>query len=275
MNFSVLMSVYKNDNPEFLHLALKSIYDDQTVKPHEIIIVFDGPLTDALYQTVDAFAADKGQIVKIVRLDTNDGLGNALQAGTALCTCQYIFRMDSDDISAPTRFEKQMSFAQANPDVDCFGTYISEFTDSPAEALRQRIVPLDHQGIVKMAKTRSPMNHVSVCIKRSALLACKGYAEVKLLEDYYLWLKMIVSGCTLANIPEALVYVRTGHNFSAKRSNKERVQGWKFLQDFMVEHHMIGRLQAARNMLYIWVFVNIPPHAKDWVYRTFLRKKRK
>lgn len=272
MKCSVLLSVYKNDDADFLKLALESIYEKQTRKPDEIILVFDGPLTDGLYTTVDEFVVDKKDLVKLIRLEKNGGLGNALRVGSENCSNEYIFRMDSDDISDPNRFEKQLAYVEAHPDIDCVGTYIAEFNETPDEEMRVRVVPEDHVGIMKMGKKRNPMNHVSVCIKKEALFKCGGYETLLLLEDYYLWLKMIAAGFKLGNIPESLVYVRIGNGFNSKRGSKTRITGWKVLQEYMVEHKMINKKQAWINMVYIRAFVNIPGWLKKFAYEKVLRR---
>lgn len=270
--YSVLMSVYKNDDPSFLKLALESIYDNQTVKPDEIVIVFDGPLTDELYDVLSLFKEGKEEIVKYYPQSVNRGLGEALRIGSELCTGDYIFRMDSDDISDPKRFEKQILYVENNPEVDVLGTDIAEFNESIDENMRVRSCPEKHDDIVQMGKKRNPMNHVSVCMKKEALEKCGGYKTLLLLEDYYLWLNMIAAGCKLANIHESLVYVRVGNGFDSKRGSKERIIGWKTLQDFMLEHEMINKKEAMMNMLYIRAFVNTPSGVKKVLYEKLLRK---
>lgn len=273
MKFSVLMSVYKNDEPEYLKDALKSIYDNQTVKPDEIVIVFDGMLTEELYMVLDDFKKGKENIVFYYPQECNKGLGEALKIGTSYCTGDYIFRMDSDDISCPTRFEKQIDFLKHNKDIDVLGTDIAEFYTSINEInKRVRACPAKHEDIVKMAKKRNPMNHVSVCMKKDALIKCGGYESLLLLEDYYLWLKMIVSGAKLANINEALVDVRIGNGFHSKRGSKIRIKGWKVLQNYMLEHKMITKRQARMNMIYIKLFTYCPAGIKKILYNKILRK---
>ena len=123
-----------------------------------------------------------------------------------------------------------------------------------------------------MGKKRNPMNHVTACIKRTALQQCGGYQTLLLLEDYYLWLNMIASGCKLANINESLVYVRVGNGFNSKRGSKTRIAGWRVLQDFMLEHNLIDKKQAMANMLYIKMFVYMPGWLKALVYQHILRR---
>lgn len=273
MKFSVLMSVYKNDNADYLHQALKSIYDEQTKKPDEIVVVFDGPLTSELYKVLSDFKKGKENIVFYFQLENNMGLGEALRIGSEHCKGDYIFRMDSDDISHPERFEKQIAYIEANPDTDVVGTDIAEFYLNPNEQnLRVRACPASHDNIVAMAKKRNPMNHVTVCIKKDSLLQCGGYEHLLLLEDYYLWLKMIVAGYVLKNINESLVYVRIGNGFHAKRGSKIRISGWKILQKYMYEKGLIKKREAVMNMLYIRIFTYCPPKIKKCIYDKLLRQ---
>ena len=81
MPYSVLMSVYKNDSPQFLALALESIYDKQTRKPDEIVVVFDGPLTDELNNVLNDFYVGKEDVVFYYPQEINRGLGEALRIG--------------------------------------------------------------------------------------------------------------------------------------------------------------------------------------------------
>ena len=271
--YSVLMSVYKNDDPDFLKIALESIYDKQTVKPDEIVVVFDGPLNDRLYEVLDNFKVGKEEVVKYYPQEVNRGLGEALRIGSNYCTGDYIFRMDSDDVSDSQRFEKQILYVENHPDVDALGTDIAEFNSSPDEQdKRVRSCPLNHDDIVKMGKKRNPMNHVTICMRKGALMKCGGYKTLLLLEDYYLWLHMIGAGCKLANIHESLVFVRVGNGFDSKRGSQERITGWKVLQDYMLEIGMVNKKEALINMLYINAFVKTPSWLKRLLYSKLLRK---
>ncbi len=273
MKYSVLMSVYKNDDPDYLKLALESIYEKQTVRPDEIVVVFDGPITEKLKSVLDEFTQGKESIVFYYPQELNRGLGEALRIGSEKCNGDYIFRMDSDDISDAQRFEKQIAYLEAHPEIDVLGTDIAEFQRSETETnMRVRACPAKHDDIVKMGTKRNPMNHVTVCMKASALKKCGGYKTLLLLEDYYLWLNMIAAGCRLANINESLVYVRVGNGFDSKRGSKERIKGWEVLQNFMLEHGMITRMQAVMNMLYIRAFVYTPAGVKKLLYEKVLRK---
>lgn len=271
--YSVLMSVYKNDDPDFLKMALESIYDQQTRKPDEIVVVFDGPLNNKLYAVLDEFMKGREKVVRFYPQKTNRGLGEALRIGSELCTGNYILRMDSDDISDKERFAKQIAYVEMHPEIDALGTDIAEFQSNPyEEKLRIRACPRNHDDIVMMMKRRNPMNHVTVCIKKSALIKAGGYQTLLLLEDYLLWINMTLAGCKLANINESLVYVRVGNGFDGKRGSKERISGWKYLQERMLTGGIITKWDAFLNMIYIRLFVNTSPKLKKFIYNMFLRK---
>lgn len=271
--YSVLMSVYKNDDPAFLKIALESIYDQQTRKPDEVVVVFDGKLTESLYKVLDEFQKGREDVIKYYPQEDNHGLGHALKIGSELCSGDYLLRMDSDDISDSKRFEKQIAFAEAHPEYDVMGCDIAEFNEVPfQEKMRTRVCPATHENIVKMAKKRNPMNHVTVCIKKSSLIKAGGYQTLLLLEDYLLWLNMIISGAKFANINESLVFVRIGNGFDSKRGSQERIDGWWKLQQVMMNANMINLLQAWMNMVFIYVFVKTPSGCKKWLYCNVLRK---
>ena len=101
--YSVLMSLYVKEKPEYLRLAIDSMLN-QTVIPDEIVIVEDGPLNDSLYSVLYEY---EGKITR-VRSEKNIGLGLALNVGLKACRNELVARMDTDDISKPDRCEKQL-----------------------------------------------------------------------------------------------------------------------------------------------------------------------
>lgn len=274
MKTSVLLSVYEKENPEFLKLALESIYDKQTMKPDEIVVVFDGVLTDELYKVLDDFRCGKEDVVFYYPQEINRGTGEAKRIGAEKCTGDYIFVMDTDDVSLPERFEKQIAYMEKHTDIDAVGASIAEFNDAPEKIIRYRICPLKHEDIVKMSKKRNPMNHVTACIRRSALEKAGGYKSLLYVEDYYLWLRMIASGCKLENVNETLVYVRVGNGFTARRGAKSQISSWWKLQKFMLKNKMISAPGAGFNMICIVGFTFCPTGLRKWVYEKLLRKKK-
>lgn len=120
MNFSVLLSLYHKEKPEYLEKCFESIWDKQILKPSEIVLVLDGPIGEELISYVQKWQAKINNVLKIVPLSQNVGLGKALNEGLKQCSYDWVFRMDTDDICTPDRFEKQVAFIRQNPDVVLF-----------------------------------------------------------------------------------------------------------------------------------------------------------
>jgi glycosyltransferase involved in cell wall biosynthesis len=217
--FSVLMSCYKNDSSEFLHAALLSILQ-QSVRPAELVLVKDGHLNPDLDYVIEEFEArfsDTAVNFILLPLPANEGLGKALQAGLLVCTEEYIVRMDADDISRSARLQRLSDIITRNPEVDIFGSQIEEFFESPNDLGRFRNVPLEHDDIVRHGVWRNPMNHVTVCFKRSVVLEAGGYEPMLWFEDWFLWLKLIRKNIKFKNVYEVHVDVRVS-SFAERRT---------------------------------------------------------
>ena len=173
MKFSVLMSVYKNDKAEEVANALDSLIH-QTVRPDQIVLVLDGPGSDEINKLVNRYAFEE-DIIDLVPLEKNVGLGNALSIGLTYCKYEYVARMDSDDFSLPNRFKKQIYFLNLHPEIDVLGGQIVEYDSKMRNKVAIRKVPLTMDDIANRMKTRNGMNHVTVMYKKSAVLAVGNY----------------------------------------------------------------------------------------------------
>ena len=274
MKFSVLLSVYGKDNASFFKEALLSVSKDQTVKPAQIVVVEDGPVpADIEHSIEDTVKASPECEFTVVRKPQNAGLAAALNTGLKACKYEWVARMDSDDISLPDRFEKQLAYIENHPSVDVIGGSIAEFTNTPRDMQSERHVGLDMKAIRKMAKTRTPMNHVSVMFKKSVVEKAGGYCEnFGKLEDYKLWVDLLGRNAVLANIDDVVVYVRTGNGFITRRSNRREIIDWDMLQSYLLDLGIINRFDALKNKLYIRAFIYMPGFLKLFLYKTILRK---
>lgn len=97
--FSVLMSVYRNDKREFVEETIKSIWNRQSLKPNEIVLVVDGPIPEDLKDYIHELSANDA--IKIYWQKENKGLGRTMEYGVLQCKNELIARMDADDISMP------------------------------------------------------------------------------------------------------------------------------------------------------------------------------
>ena len=162
--YSVLMSLYKKENPEYLRIAIDSMLN-QTVAPDEIVLVEDGPLTDDLYAVLDEYP-----MLHRVKNETNLGLGLALNVGLKECRNELVARMDTDDCSKPDRCEKQLQRFLEKPYLAIVGSHIDEFIGDTSNVVSQRIVPTTSEEIYKFAKKRSAFNHPVVMYSKTAVL---------------------------------------------------------------------------------------------------------
>ncbi|MGN9160317.1 glycosyltransferase family 2 protein [Clostridium sulfidigenes] len=216
MKYSVLMSVYVKENPEFLRLSLDSMVN-QTLKPDEIVLIKDGPLTQELEEVLNEYINKYNDLFNIIEFETNKGLGEALRVGVISCKNELIARMDTDDIAKLDRCEKQVNEFIENSMLDIVGCQIIEFESEISNELSRRILPTSHEEIYKFAKKRCPFNHMTVMYKKNSVINAGNYQPLPLFEDYYLWTRMLISGCKAKNINECLVYARTGKEMINRR----------------------------------------------------------
>ncbi len=217
MKFSILLSIYYKEKPEYFNRCMQSIYDEQTLKPDEIVLVEDGKLTSELYEVIDKWKEKLGNTFKTIPLEKNVGLGDALNEGLQNCRYELIARMDTDDIARYDRFEKQLSIFKNN-DIDIISSWVSEFDKDENKIASYRKVSKSHEEIKSFAKKRNPLNHPAVMYKKSSVQKAGGYQKMMWFEDYYLWCRMLLDGAKFYNIQEPLVSMRAGYGQLERRS---------------------------------------------------------
>lgn len=270
MKYSVLMSVYKNEKVEYFIQAVASLLN-QTIQPEQIVLVRDGGVYEKLQNVIDKYVNEYPDVFTYLPLEQNGGLGNALRYGLTYCRNELIGRMDTDDISVPDRFEKQIEFMKNNPDVDIVGGNISEFTNEPTEIVDHRIVPQTHEEICLYLKSRSPFNHMTVMFKKSALEKAGSYESFYLFEDWYLWVKMYLSGAKFANINAVLVNVRIS-DMTKRRGGMKYYRSCVKLLNYMKKNQVIGFGKYAKTCTVRFCgYVLLPNKVRKWAYQKFLR----
>lgn len=242
--YSVLMSVYHKERAEYLKQSIESI-QNQTIPTNDFVLVCDGALTPELDAVIASKQQEMGNILNVVRLAKNGGLGNALNEGIKHCKNELVARMDSDDISAADRCEKQVKLFEKNPELDIASGALLEFVTSPNQITGGRKVPCSNDDIVGYSRKRCPFNHPCVMFKKSAVESAGGYQEkYHLFEDYYLWIRMLQNGCNAQNLPDVLLYMRTPTDMYLRRGGAAYAKamlrfhwwvhksGWTSLVDF-------------------------------------------
>ncbi len=272
--FSVCTSVYKNDKPEFVRVALDSMLVHQSVKPDEIVLVQDGPVPHELSRLLLEYKDKYGDALNIIKLEKNGGLGNALRLGVENAKYSIIARMDSDDICTPDRFEKQLAYLETHPECDIVGGQITEFIGTPDNIVARREVPLSNEDIYDYMKSRCAFNHPTVMFRKEAILKVGNYQDWFWNEDYYLWVRMMMSNCQFANIPDVTVNVRSGKDQYARRGGRKYFESEIGIKKLMLDNGMITKKEYIINYVERFVIqLLLPNRVRGWVFRTFARKR--
>lgn len=244
--YSVLMPVYHKERPEYLKQAIESI-QVQSLSTNDFVLVCDGPLNDELDAVIQTKQLEMGENLNVVRLAKNGGLGNVLNEGIKHCKNELVARMDSDDIAYPDRCEKQIAVFNTHSEVSICSGIVEEFTTDPNTVDTRRVPPETNAEIIEFAKKRNPFNHPCVMYKKSAVKAVGSYQDFYLLEDYYLWLRILMAGYQGYNIQEPLLHMRAGSDMYKRRA------GWKYaktqakLFKFMKQQGFIGNGQYIKS----------------------------
>lgn len=276
--FSVAISVYKNDNPEWFDKALESIIVNQTVKPAEVVLVVDGPVPKAIHQVINKYKeiclGMDGITLIVNQLDKNGGLGNALRIAAETASCALIARMDSDDYSYPDRFEKQLNAFAADPSLDIVGGNMSEFIDDIGNVVGTRPCPLSDGEIKRYMTTRCGFNHITVMYKKAAVLGVGNYQDWFWNEDYYLWIRMMQCGCKFANLPDVLASARVSLDMYKRRGGKKYFDSEAGLQRYMYQHGLISYPKMLINITIRFVIqCMIPNTLRGFIFQKLFRKK--
>ncbi len=269
--YSVLMSLYKKERPEYLFQAIDSMLH-QTVMPDEIVVVEDGPLTDELYSVVNTYKKQYPKLFKVVVNKSNLGLGLALNVGLKECRNELVARMDTDDISKPNRCEKQLKRFEEKPYLSIVGAWVDEFHESPNQIISTRAVPTESDDIYAFAKKRSAFNHPVVMYRKSKVLENDGYSDLRRNQDVDLFGRMLFSGCKAENIGESLLYFRSNDDLAKRRKS------WENTKSYISTIKRFYKIGYANFGDYIMIVIAqtgmflMPIRLQQWIYKRFLRK---
>lgn len=263
--FALLLPVYVRDDPDFLRAAFRSAVDQQTLRPDRVLLVRDGPVTDDLNRCIDELCATSPVPVEVVPIERSTGLGPALDKGLAASPYDIVARMDADDIAVPNRFEAQVPLIRAGADI--VGAGLVEFEIDPAVPGRRRVPPTDPDDIRRYAHIHDPFNHPTVIYRRSAVLAAGGYGEFPLMEDYWLFSRMLAQGAEPRNVAEPLVYYRIGAGAYQRRGGRDQLRSELALQRRLRDAGLVSRVQYVRNVIVRGGYRLLPWRVRRTLYR--------
>lgn len=216
MNTSLLLSIYANNTVEELNRCFDSI-QNQNIILNEIILIIDGPVDKEIDTAIRKWCVSIS--IKKFPLHKNMGLAYALNYGLKLCTNDWVFRMDIDDVCLEDRFAKQIQIINENPNIDILGGNIKCFETYPY-FLPGRKVPMSMPQIHRYIKYRNPVNHPTVFFNKNKILELGGYPDARLGQDYLLWIKALNNGLKIQNTEEILVSMKVDKKSYSRRGLK-------------------------------------------------------
>lgn len=273
MKFSVLISIYFKEQPEHLNQCLESIWDKQTFKPTEIILVEDGPLTPELDHTIEMWKVKLGDVLRIIQLPENVGTGKAKNIGLEACNNEIVCIVDTDDISVSDRFEKQIKILSNDPELAILGGQIIEFIDDISSPSGMRNVPLTNLELRQYAKKQSPFNNMTIAYRKNMILEAGGYQHHLWMEDYNLFLRVIARGYKVQNLQDVLVYARIDNGMHGRRKGFQYIKSEKQLLDLKKQLKIQSPFYANMYFIVRSAFRLMPANLLGKIYNRFLRKK--
>jgi glycosyltransferase involved in cell wall biosynthesis len=266
--FSLLLPVYHRDHPDHLRRAFVSAVQDQTRPPDEVVLVRDGPVGPALARVMDELEESSPVPVHRLDLPTNVGLGPALDTGMRACRNDVIARMDADDISLPERFARQLPLIEAGADL--VGSALIEFDEDEDVVVGLRTPPTNEEEIRSWSRFHQPFNHPTVVYRRTCVLAAGGYQDLPLLEDYWLFARMIQAGARVANIADPLVKYRVGAGAYHRRGGLSLLRSELALQRRLLGVGFVTRSQFLRNLAVRGGYRLVPATLRRHAYRRLI-----
>lgn len=205
--FSVLMSLYHRERTGYLKESLDSIFQN-TVQPDQVVLVLDGPVGDDLLAVVNEYKV-RYSALDVYPQEVNSGLSTALNIGLNKCRNDIVFRMDTDDVCYPNRFERILHEYSEHPELEIVGSGSITIDESGNKGNRVARHPLTQEEIYKKV-WMCPFGHPTVSFRKNAILRVGSYNPNSgpRQDDYELWFRCVAGGLKCKNIAEPLLYFR-------------------------------------------------------------------
>ena len=268
--YSVLMSVYYNDVPEWFEEAFQSMIE-QSWPPKEIVLVEDGLVPQKLQESIDCCVKQYPDVVRLIPLPENKGLAEAMRIGVPACSCEWIARMDADDISDTARCEEELRLAVDNG-ADMVSCNYEEFLGTKDQVIARRVYPTDHEELVRLSRRRSPLCHAAVMMKKSMVIAAGNFRGDYKVEDYDLFVRMLMNGAKCCTVNQFLYHIRANENYFQRRG------GWKYVKSaIQFNAWMLKQRWTSPSDFFVrsagMALVGLAPGSvRAWFYKTALRR---
>lgn len=210
---TILMTTYNEDKKIFLK-AIESI-QNQSYSNFNILIIVDNKENKEILEILEE-KVNTDKRIRFVVNQTNLGLPLSLNKGIDMINTKYIARMDADDIACYDRIEKQINFANANPDIDLFGTNINFMDYDEKNIFKRADIPENHEKISYTMEYKNVMNHPTFFGKTEIFKKLK-YRDLKYSQDYDFCCRLIESNYVIGNINKYLLMYRNPKNIKKEK----------------------------------------------------------
>ncbi|MGO2557179.1 glycosyltransferase [Brachybacterium sp.] len=270
--FTVLMPLWRRDLPDRLELALRTATLEQQHRPDLLILTVDGPLPAELEAVVEDVEQGAFGPSLVLRHEAHRGVAAALQDGLESSPHDLVARADADDICRPERFALQIP-RMDEEGLDLLGSSMREFSDQvPPGTGPLRTRPLTHEEIAAYLPHHSPFHHPTVVLRRSVAIAVGGYRDLALLEDYWLWERMMLGGARMGNLSEVLVDYRVDDELFARRGGSRLFASDVRLQRRMLLDRVLSPAEFLRNLVLRGIYRFAPGWVRRLGYRRFVER---
>ncbi|ATF41867.1 glycosyltransferase [Weissella paramesenteroides] len=277
-DITILMSIYQGTKFNELELAIDSVLGKQSVKIRHVVLVVDGYITDDVEHGLKCLIEKHLNIIQIIRLAHNSGLAIALNEGMKYISTKLVARMDADDISVYNRFEIQLKMLNTRDNLQLVGGAVDEFIDENDDKISNvvRKMPIKGKEIKKFSKFRNPFNHPTVMFVKKTIDNVGGYRQLGQLEDYYLWLRVIlnverVDLDGVANTERILVHMRSGNDLYSRRGSYKYLKNVIYLKTWMLSKGIVNIFEYIFGIIINSIVTLVPNKLRSYFYLKFLR----
>ncbi len=211
-SISWLMPLTPHESPIFLESTLKCL-EKQTLLADELVIAGDGPLPEGLIKVINGFSLP----LNLYLQSNQKGIGATLATVALKCRGELIVRIDSDDLYAPQHTENLVKALEDHSDFGVVGCQLLEIDTERNYKKSTRKTPIQPSSAKRWLPWRNPLNHQTVAIRRTALLAAGGYRHVPSFEDWDLWLRISEKGYEIANLNSCSAAARVDNQHRKRR----------------------------------------------------------
>lgn len=208
---SVVMALY-NTPFEYLSKTVQSILD-QTFSDFELIIIDDSTEVDCS----NFFKSFNDERIKHIRPEKNYGPGNARNEGMKMAQGEYVAIVDSDDVYAKNRFEKQVDFLDSNPDISIVGGAFKYSNNGKVPPVIE-----NSDDINVFLLFNAPMPNPLAMLRKNVFLEQNLFYpdRPQFGEDYELWLDAMFAGLKMSNLKDILMtYTRRPGQLTKAKSD--------------------------------------------------------